>query len=147
MVQRQLPFTIGTITAIESATMQSAEKYQIQVRVKTVFVPSQSDPDSNRFVFAYTVTITNTGSETAQLLTRHWIITDANNKTQEVKGEGVIGEQPVLKPGASFQYTSGTVIETPVGTMGGSYQMQAEDGTGFDAPIPPFTLAMPRTLH
>jgi len=127
--------------------MQSAEKYQIQVRVKTVFVPSQSDPDSNRFVFAYTVTITNTGSETAQLLTRHWIITDANNKTQEVKGEGVIGEQPVLKPGASFQYTSGTVIETPVGTMGGSYQMQAEDGTGFDAPIPPFTLAMPRTLH
>jgi len=127
--------------------MQSAEKYQIQVRVKTVFVPSQSDPDSNRFVFAYTVTITNTGSETAQLLTRHWIITDANNKTQEVKGEGVIGEQPVLKPGASFQYTSGTVIETPVGTIGGSYQMQAEDGTGFDAPIPPFTLAMPRTLH
>jgi len=127
--------------------MNDLSKYQIQVQVKTAFVPSQSDPGSNRFVFAYTVTITNQGSATAQLLTRHWVITDANNKVQEVRGEGVIGEQPILKPGASFQYTSGTVIETPVGTMGGSYQMRAEDGTGFDALIPEFTLSMPRTLH
>ena len=127
--------------------MAGPGKYQIDVQVKTAFVPSQSDPANNRFVFAYTVTITNTGSATAQLLARHWVITDANNKVQEVRGEGVIGEQPILKPGASFQYTSGTVIETPVGTMGGSYQMQAEDGTGFEAPIPEFTLSMPRTLH
>lgn len=127
--------------------MDDPGKYQIDIQVTTAFVPSQSDPANNRFVFAYTITITNTGSTTAQLLTRHWVITDANNKVQEVRGEGVIGEQPILKPGASFQYTSGTVIETPVGTMGGSYQMQAEDGTGFDAMIPEFTLSMPRTLH
>lgn len=127
--------------------MSQADKYKIQIEVETTFVPSQSDPSNNRFVFAYTVTITNTGTATAQLLTRHWVITDANNKTQEVRGEGVIGEQPTLRPGASFQYTSGTIIETPVGTMGGSYQMRAEDGTSFDAPIPAFTLSMPRTLH
>ena len=127
--------------------MNETNKYKIQVEVETAFVPSQSDPPNNRFVFAYTVTITNTGTTTAQLLTRHWVITDANNRTQEVRGEGVIGEQPTLRPGASFQYTSGTVIETPVGTMGGSYQMKAEDGTSFDAPIPAFTLSMPRTLH
>jgi len=127
--------------------VSETDKYKIQIEVETAFVPSQSDPGNNRFVFAYTVTITNTGTTTAQLLTRHWVITDANNKTQEVRGEGVIGEQPTLRPGASFQYTSGTIIETPVGTMGGSYQMQAEDGTSFDAPIPAFTLSMPRTLH
>ncbi len=123
------------------------EKYRIDVRVKTAFVEAQSDPLADRYVFAYTVTIVNAGTVAAQLLTRHWIITDANEKVQEVQGEGVVGEQPHLAPGTSFQYTSGAVLETPVGTMGGSYQMIAEDGTEFDAEIPVFTLSVPRTLH
>jgi len=127
--------------------MEQRKKYRIDIQVKTAYVPAQSDPEANRYVFAYTITITNRGGLPAQLLTRHWIITDANNKVQEVRGEGVVGEQPLLAPGGSFQYTSGTVIETPVGTMVGSYQMIAEDGSKFDAKIPMFTLSMPRTLH
>ncbi|MDH3639072.1 MAG: Co2+/Mg2+ efflux protein ApaG [Gammaproteobacteria bacterium] len=123
------------------------EKYRIDVKVKTAFVEAQSDPLADRYVFAYTITITNVGTVAAQLVTRHWIITDANDKVQEVQGEGVVGEQPHLVPGTSFQYTSGAVLETPVGTMGGSYQMIAEDGTEFDAEIPGFTLSVPRTLH
>lgn len=123
------------------------KKYEVTVAARTAFVPDQSDPGTGRYVFAYTITITNTGSVPAQLLSRHWIITDANNRVQEVRGEGVIGEQPKLEPNESFQYTSGTAIATPVGTMRGSYQMVAADGARFDAPIPEFVLSMPRVLH
>ena len=127
--------------------MASEKKYQINVTTRTTYVPEQSDPDSGRYVFAYTITIRNTGSVTAQLISRHWIITDANNRVQEVRGLGVVGEQPLLKADESFEYTSGTAIATPVGTMRGSYQMVAEDGLQFDAPVPEFTLSMPRVLH
>lgn len=127
--------------------MHSPEKYRIDVTVKTTYLANQSNPALNKFVFAYTVTIQNSGTLTAQLLTRHWIITDAHDKVQEVQGEGVVGEQPRLQPGVSFQYTSGTIIGTRVGTMGGSYQMRAEDGTEFEAQIPVFTLSTPGTLH
>lgn len=127
--------------------MTSDDKHEIQIDVRTVFLPGQSAPDENRYVFAYTVTITNSGSVPARLMTRHWVITDANDQTREVRGEGVVGEQPYLLPGSSFQYTSGTILETPVGTMRGSYQMIADDGTEFDAEIPSFTLSIPRTLH
>jgi ApaG protein len=125
----------------------SGSKYDITVKARTCFVPEQSDADSGRYVFAYTITITNTGSVAAQLVSRHWIITDADNQVQEVKGLGVVGEQPFLRPNESFEYTSGAAIATPVGTMRGSYQMVAEDGTRFEAPIPEFTLSMPRVLH
>ena len=123
------------------------DTHKIDVSAKVTFVPEQSDEAQQRYVFAYTITITNTGSVPAQLKTRHWIITDANNKVQEVRGEGVIGEQPLLKPNQSFQYTSGAAIATPVGTMRGSYQMVGADGVKFDAVIAEFTLAMPRMLH
>jgi ApaG protein len=123
------------------------KKYDITVAARTAFVPDQSDLDTGRYVFAYTITITNTGTVPAQLVSRHWIITDSNNQVQEVRGAGVIGEQPLLRPNESFQYTSGTAIATPVGTMRGSYQMVAEDGVQFDAPIPEFMLSMPRVLH
>src|SRR2546423_14217076 len=126
---------------------KTERNHNISVQTKVVFVPDQSDVDQRRYVFAYTITITNTGTVAAQLISRHWIITDADGEVQEVKGEGVIGEQPLLKPGQSFQYTSGTAIATPVGPMRGSYQMVAEDGVHFDATIPEFTLAIPRTLH
>lgn len=125
----------------------STPSHLINVTVKTAYIEAQSAPDTNRYVFAYTVTITNAGKVPARLVSRHWIITDANEKVQEVRGEGVVGEQPHLAPGASFQYTSGTMIETPVGSMRGSYQMIADDGTEFDAEIPNFVLSMPRTLH
>ena len=123
------------------------KKYDITVAARTAFIPDQSDVDSGRYVFAYTITITNTGTVPAQLVSRHWIITDSNNQVQEVRGDGVIGEQPLLRPNESFQYTSGTAIATPVGTMRGSYQMVAQDGVQFDAPIPEFMLSMPRVLH
>ncbi|MEK6592766.1 MAG: Co2+/Mg2+ efflux protein ApaG [Pseudomonadota bacterium] len=122
-------------------------KYEIKVATRTAFIPEQSDTDGGRYVFAYTITITNNGNASAQLISRHWIITDANNQVQEVKGLGVVGEQPYLRPNESFEYTSGTAIATPVGTMRGSYQMVAEDGVKFDAAIPEFTLSMPRVLH
>lgn len=122
-------------------------KYQITVNSVTHFIPDQSDEAEDRYVFTYTITITNTGRMTAQLISRHWIITDANQSVQEVRGLGVIGEQPTLKPGESFEYTSGTALSTPVGTMRGSYQMVAEDGEKFDAEIPEFLLSMPRVLH
>jgi ApaG protein len=127
--------------------MNSQRKHHIEVNVNTHYVDAQSAPDANRYVFAYTVTITNLGTVPAKLITRHWVITDANNKVQEVRGSGVVGEQPYLTPGTSFEYTSGTVLETPVGRMHGSYQMLADDGVGFDAEIAPFLLSMPRTLH
>ena len=127
--------------------MAENKRYQISVQPRVTFLEDQSDPGKSHFVFAYTITVTNTGSVAAQLVSRHWIITDGENRVQEVKGAGVIGQQPLLKPGESFEYTSGASIPTAVGTMRGSYQMMAEDGTAFDAPIPPFTLSIPRTLH
>ncbi|WP_153145493.1 Co2+/Mg2+ efflux protein ApaG [Dechloromonas sp. H13] len=127
--------------------MPDANKYQIEVLPVAQFIPDQSDPDENRYLFAYTITIRNVGAVPAQLISRHWIITDAHDEVQEVRGLGVVGKQPLLKPGESFQYTSGSALSTPVGTMKGSYQMVAEDGTHFDAEIPEFTLAMPRVLH
>jgi len=123
------------------------KKYQIEIRVDTSYLAEQSDPASDRYVFAYTITISNTGTVAAQLISRHWIITDAEEVVQEVKGLGVVGEQPFLRPGESFEYTSGTALATPVGKMHGTYQMVAEDGTKFDAEIPAFTLSMPRVLH
>ena len=129
-----------------NATVQS-KRYQITVRARSTYVPEQSDEDGGRFVFAYTITVTNTGTVAARLVSRHWIITDSDNHVQEVRGMGVVGEQPTLQPQESFEYTSGTAIATPVGTMRGSYQMVAEDGTSFDAPIPEFTLSIPRVLH
>jgi len=122
-------------------------RYQVTVSSSCVYVPDQSDEDNGRYVFAYTITITNTGDVPAQLVSRHWIITDGQNSVQEVRGLGVVGEQPFLRPTESFEYTSGTAIATPVGTMRGSYQMVAEDGVRFDAPIPEFTLSVPRVLH
>jgi ApaG protein len=127
--------------------MVESKRYEITVSPKVTFLAEQSDPDKNHFVFAYTITVTNTGSVAAQLVSRHWVITDADQRVQEVKGQGVVGKQPVLKPGESFEYTSGTSIATPVGTMCGSYQMLAEDGLEFDVPIASFTLSIPRTLH
>ena len=127
--------------------MAEGKKYQISINVDTAYLAEQSDPSADRYVFAYTVTISNIGTVSAQLISRHWIITDAENLTQEVKGLGVIGEQPLLRPGEHFEYTSGTAMATPVGTMRGSYQMVAEDGNKFDAEIPVFTLSMPRVLH
>lgn len=122
-------------------------KYHISIHVDTAYLAEQSDPAADRYVFAYTISIANTGTVAAQLISRHWIITDAENVTQEVKGLGVVGEQPLLQPGESFEYTSGTAMATPVGTMQGTYQMVAEDGIKFDAEIPRFTLSMPRVLH
>ncbi len=127
--------------------MAEANKYEITIAVVTQYLPEQSDPDEDRYFFAYTITVTNTGETPVQLISRHWIITDANGKQEEVRGLGVVGHQPMLQPGESFEYTSGCPLPTPVGTMKGSYQMAAEDGTRFDAPISEFVLAMPRTLH
>ena len=127
--------------------MTNAEFNDIQVDVKTRYIEDQSDPEKNYYVFAYTITIQNKGDQTAQLISRHWVITDSNHKVQEVRGDGVIGEQPVLKPGEQFVYTSGTMLETSVGTMKGSYQMKADDGSQFDATIDEFVLSTPRVLH
>ncbi len=122
-------------------------QHQIKVDVETVYLEDQSEPGEQRFVFAYTITLRNSGKVPARLLTRHWVITDANGRIQEVRGEGVVGEQPHLKPGQGFRYSSGAVLETPVGSMHGSYQMLADDGAHFDAPIPAFRLAKPGMLH
>ena len=127
--------------------MAESRRHEITVVPKAVFVEDQSDPSKNQYVFAYTINIANTGTVPVQLVSRHWLITDANGKVVEVKGLGVIGQQPWIKPGESFEYTSGTALATPVGTMRGSYQMVAEDGTQFDAAIPEFTLSVPRILH
>jgi ApaG protein len=124
-----------------------AATHEITVSARTVFIPEQSDANAERYVFAYTITLLNTGTVSAQLISRHWIITDSNNHVQEVRGLGVVGEQPLLRPSEKFEYTSGAAIATPVGTMRGSYQMRGEDGVEFDAPIPEFTLSMPRVLH
>lgn len=127
--------------------MANVNHYECTVKVEATFIPEQSDIAHNRYVFSYHVTITNTGNVTAQLISRHWVITEADGQVQEVKGLGVVGEQPLLKPGGNFEYTSGTVINTPMGKMHGTYQMVAEDGTRFEAEIPVFVLNMPRVLH
>jgi ApaG protein len=129
------------------APMDSNDKFPIDINAKVNYLAEQSDEDDGRYVFAYTITLTNSSDSTVQLISRHWIITDSENHVQEVRGKGVVGEQPVLKPGQSFEYSSGTVLATQVGTMQGSYQMVAEDGTEFDAPIPMFVLSIPRVLH
>lgn len=127
--------------------MNEEVKYNIHVSVSTHYIDAESDPDTERYIFAYTITIKNQGTIPAKLLTRHWIISDANNRIQEVRGKGVIGEQPYLRKGESFEYTSGTMLETPVGSMQGTFQMEADDGHHFDAVINPFTLAKPGMLH
>ncbi len=127
--------------------MSVSDKYALQVDAVAEYVASQSDPDENRYVFAYHITLRNTGKVTLTLQTRHWIITDGTGNQQEVRGEGVVGEKPRLAPGESFEYTSGAMLDTPVGSMHGSYQMLAEDGHRFDAPIAAFTLAVPRSLN
>ena len=127
--------------------MEQPPRHVIDIQIRTRYLDEQSAPADNRYVFAYTIRLANRGDAPAQLLARHWIITDANGRTEEVRGEGVIGEQPRLRPGEDFEYTSGAVLETNVGTMRGSYQWMADDGTSFDAPIPQFTLSVPRTLH
>ncbi|NUQ77631.1 MAG: Co2+/Mg2+ efflux protein ApaG [Polyangiaceae bacterium] len=127
--------------------MSSAITQGVRVNVSTVYVPSQSVPSEHRYVFAYTIRITNDGTETVQLRSRHWIITHGNGKVEEVRGPGVVGQQPVLRPGEHFEYTSGCVLETPRGAMRGTYQMQRQDGRSFDADIASFTLAMPHTLN
>jgi ApaG protein len=121
--------------------------HDFDIDVATRYLDEQSEPDQDRYVFAYTVRIRNNGSVPAQLLGRHWVITDANGVVQEVTGEGVVGEQPWLRPGEDFSYTSGAVLQTHLGTMHGSYEMVADDGTHFEAQIPAFTLSVPRTLH
>jgi len=121
--------------------------YNITIAVRTRYLAEQSQPAQQRFVFSYTITLRNAGALPARLLSRHWVITDADGKIEEVRGEGVVGEQPWLRPGEGYEYTSGAVLMTSVGTMAGSYQMLADDGTRFDAPIPSFVLSVPRTLH
>ena len=127
--------------------MAEIKKYAIEVTVETQFLPEQSDPTDERYLFAYRIRVANTGTVAAQLISRHWIITDAEGKIEEVRGLGVVGKQPLLQPGEGFEYSSGCPLPTPVGTMKGTYQMVAEDGTRFDVPISEFVLAAPRTLH
>jgi ApaG protein len=132
---------------VYNARMASEKRHDIVVSAATQYLADQSDENAGRYVFAYTITIRNAGSLSAQLVSRHWIITDSQGLVQEVRGLGVVGAQPMLKPGESFEYTSGTAIATPVGTMRGAYQMVAEDGSRFEAMIPEFTLSVPRVLH
>lgn len=124
-----------------------SNEFPVRVEVTTRYIPDHSVPDDQRFVFAYDIIVRNEGEEPVQLLTRHWIITDGDGKTQEVRGEGVVGEQPVIPPGTEYRYTSGTLLNTEVGSMQGSFGMQTEDGVEFSAPIAPFTLAQPGALH
>ncbi|MFC3813668.1 Co2+/Mg2+ efflux protein ApaG [Lysobacter sp. GCM10012299] len=127
--------------------MERSTDYAVDVSVATRYLDDQSEPGQDRYVFAYTISIRNAGRVPARLLSRRWLITDSNGKVQEVEGEGVVGEQPYLRPGDDFEYTSGAVLETSHGMMEGSYHMLADDGTRFDAPIPAFSLSVPRTLH
>ena len=122
-------------------------KYEFTVTVSPRFLPEQSDPENDKYLFAYTIRIVNSGQATAQLISRHWTITDANQHVEEVRGPGVVGEQPRLAPGEAFEYTSGCPLPTPFGSMKGSYQCVADDGTAFEVPIPEFLLSVPRTLH
>jgi ApaG protein len=157
-LRRRLPRTVAapakivcnahdTTRKLKPPLMGTEKKYEITVTSRTAYIPEQSDAENGRFVFAYTITLQNTGNVAAQLISRHWIITDANNQLQEVRGLGVVGEQPTLRPDQRYEYTSGTAIATPVGTMRGTYQMVADDGSQFSAKIPEFTLSIPRVLH
>ncbi|MDN3987481.1 Co2+/Mg2+ efflux protein ApaG [Zwartia vadi] len=121
--------------------------FELSVVVEPHFVPEQSDPGKQQFVFAYKVRITNIGERPAQVISRHWIITDGERGEHEVRGLGVVGQQPLLGPGETFEYTSGCPLKTPVGTMRGSYHCVGENGVPFEVEIPEFVLAMPRTLH
>lgn len=127
--------------------MTTDKRYEVTVTVETEFIPDQSDLAKNRYAFAYHVKITNTGNVPAQLISRHWIIKEANGEQQEVKGLGVVGAQPLLSPNEHFEYTSGTILNSPMGEMRGTYQMVADDGKQFDAVINKFVLNMPRVLH
>ena len=127
--------------------MEKNEQHGIIIQTQVKYMPDQSDEAADRFVFSYTISITNLGRVAARLISRHWVITDAYNHVQEVRGQGVVGGQPMLQPKQSFEYTSGTVLATQVGTMRGSYQMRAEDGSDFDVEIPEFVLSVPRVLH
>lgn len=127
--------------------MKPNTDYTLEIEIATRFMDEESEPEREHYVFAYTIRIRNLGRLPARLLNRHWIITDGNGKVEEVRGEGVVGQQPRIEPGEQFEYTSGAVLETAVGSMQGSYDMLGDDGTRFDATIPPFTLSMPRTLH
>jgi ApaG protein len=127
--------------------MEKNEQHGIIIQTQVKYLADQSDEAADRFVFSYTISITNLGHVAARLISRHWVITDAYNHIQEVRGQGVVGEQPMLQPNQSFEYTSGTVLATQVGTMRGSYQMRAEDGADFDVGIPEFVLSVPRVLH
>ena len=127
--------------------MANQNQNDIKISANAFYLPDQSDEDNDQYVFAYTIKITNLGAAAVKLISRHWIITDSEGKVQEVRGVGVVGEQPELKPGESFEYTSGSSLETSVGTMRGTYQMQRADGSRFDATIPEFTLSVPRVLH
>ena len=136
------PGVAGRVRGVSTAITQG-----VRVTVRSEYLPDRSSPTQRTYVFAYTVTIANEGTASAQLRARHWVITDGEHRVQEVRGPGVVGQQPLLAPGESFEYTSGASLNTPVGTMRGSYQMVAADGREFDVPIPSFTLSVPRTLH
>jgi ApaG protein len=127
--------------------MNDEKKYSMSVTAQAFYLPDQSDEDNDQYVFAYTIRITNSGSIAVKVMSRHWIITDADSQVQEVRGMGVVGEQPTIPPGKSFEYTSGSSLNTIVGTMRGTYQVVAEDGHKFEATIPEFTLSVPRVLH
>jgi len=127
--------------------MNDEKKYSMSVTAQAFYLPDQSDEDNDQYVFAYTIRITNSGSIAVKVMSRHWIITDADSQVQEVRGMGVVGEQPTIQPGKSFEYTSGSSLNTIVGTMRGTYQVVAEDGHKFEATIPEFTLSVPRVLH
>ncbi|MCK9489604.1 MAG: Co2+/Mg2+ efflux protein ApaG [Xanthomonadales bacterium] len=127
--------------------MPDEPAYALEIQARAQFLDDQSKPEDDRYVFAYTISIVNTGNVPARLLGRHWVIVDANGKVEEVRGDGVVGEQPWMRPGDRYEYTSGAVLETAIGTMHGSYRMLADDGTEFDAKIPRFSLSVPRTLH
>ena len=124
-----------------------SKKYEISISTVPSYLPAESDPENDRYAFSYTIIIRNVGQNTAQLISRHWIITDGADRIQEVKGLGVVGRQPLLEPGEVFEYTSACVLPTPIGNMRGTYRMVTEEGTPFDLPIPEFMLAMPRMLH
>ena len=140
-------FLVTLLKIVCNVVMTDKNKYMIEVKIRTAYLSEQSDEESDRHVFAYTITISNSGAVAAQLISRHWIISNGDGNIQEVRGLGVVGEQPLLKPGDSFEYTSGTVISTPLGSMKGSYQMAAEDGIHFNVAIPEFVLSVPRVLH
>lgn len=147
LASRARPGQIPGVRTTVAEPTSSAMTEGIRVRVQSHYLADQSSPRDDRYVFAYTITISNEGADTAQLRTRHWVITDARGVVEEVRGDGVVGEQPRLVPGESFQYTSGCVLNTPVGTMHGTYRMWRDDGTYFDAAIAPFSLASPAAVR